>query len=772
MTGVMATRDIRPDSCDRRRLRISIQGAVQGVGFRPYVFQLAARFQLCGWVKNSSTGVQIEVEGPHLEPFLLALERERPPHSFIQSLEYTFQDARGEVDFKILESDAQENATALVLPDIATCPDCLRDIFDPQNRRYLYPFTNCTHCGPRFSIMHALPYDRHNTSMKDFDMCAACREEYENPRDRRFHAQPNACPACGPQLSIQPASADGGSPLDQAVERIRNGEILALKGLGGFQLIVDARNQSAVLKLRQRKLREGKPFALMAPCLDAIKALCTVSPLEERLLLASESPIVLLSRKPGTTHIAAAVAPGNPYLGIMLPYTPLHHLLMRQLGFPVVATSGNLADETLCIDEAEAFAKLDGIADAFLVHNRTIARHADDSIVRFINNREMVLRRARGYAPLPVTYRNIEKPVLAVGAHLKNTVAFAGRNTIFVSQHIGDMDSRETLDTFKKTIADGLRLFSLRPETVACDLHPHFNSSRYAQDCGLPVVQVQHHHAHILACMAENDLDGPALGIAWDGMGYGLDGTLWGGEFFKVAGGQQLPLQRLAHFCPFPLPGGERAIREPRRSAIGLLHTLYGKDIFSMQDLEPLNSFSANEQGILESMLEKNINCPRTSSAGRLFDAVASLIGLRQQSTFEGQAAMDLEFIVDDKEATAAYPFTILYNQNTPWEVNWKPMIQVLIGDRKSGVSEKAIAAKFHNTLAEIICSVAQSSGETRVVLSGGCFQNRPLVERTVLRLEQEGFRPCWHQRIPPNDGGIALGQAAYASWFNTERKS
>jgi hydrogenase maturation protein HypF len=816
----------------RTRLKLTVRGAVQGVGFRPFVFRLATELGLAGWVNNSPQGVFIEAEGPRaeLEKFLLRLETEKPPRSFIQSLEASWLDATGYTAFEIRPSETGGNKTALVLPDIATCPDCLREIFDPKNRRHRYPFTNCTNCGPRFSIIESLPYDRANTSMKKFTMCPQCQDEYNEPHSRRFHAQPNACAVCGPRLELwegsrvcenaeSPRSHECGyGALLAAAQAIREGKIVAVKGLGGFHLMVNARNDKTVQLLRERKQREEKPFALMFPSLENIKSECEVSPLEERLLRSPEAPIVLLRRihlitptdeKPqrmktsklksvGTFHpLADSVAPGNPYLGVMLPYTPLHHLLMAELGFPVVATSGNLSDEPICTDEREALQRLGGIADVFLVHNRPIVRHVDDSIVRVMLDRELVLRRARGYAPLPITLNPQPstlnpQPILAVGAHLKNAVALSVGNQVFISQHIGDLETEQAHSAFRRVIADFEKLYEAKPQIIAADLHPDYLSTKFAlerrpparhesenasdqravPEAGAPIVmQVQHHIAHVLSCMAENEIAPPVLGVSWDGTGYGLDGTIWGGEFLLVTDEN---IERIAHLRPFRLPGGDKAVKEPRRTALGLLHEISGDKVFeqkvrregtldgSRAGCAPLAAFSSAELGTLRTMLAKKLNSPVTTSMGRLFDAVASLINLRQQIRFEGQAAMELEFALDGIETEDHYNLSLVTRHPSP-ELDWSPMIAAILVDVQQGVSVGIISAKFHNALVESIVAVAKRAGQNRVVLSGGCFQNRYLTERAVRRLQAEGFRPYWHQRVPPNDGGIALGQVVAA---------
>ena len=523
----------------RQRLHGVIRGAVQGVGFRPFVYRLATGLGLTGWVLNSSQGVFLEVEGPqpHLEEFMLRLSREAPPRAWIQSAEFSWRDAIGSTSFEIRSSDDAGPKTALVLPDCAPCPDCLQEVLDPVNRRYRYPFTNCTNCGPRFTILDRLPYDRPNTTMRHFTMCPACQREYDDPRDRRFHAQPNACPVCGPRLALWTPDgatlASDDAALRLTVEALRAGRIVAVKGIGGFHLMVDAGNANAVRLLRQRKAREEKPFAVMCPSLESIRALCSVMPMEERLLTSPEAPIVLLTRRTETSSaICQEVAPGNPALGIMLPSSPLHHLLLHDAGIPLVATSGNRSDEPLCTDEHEALTRLAGIADLFLVHDRPIARHVDDSIVRLMAGRELVLRRARGYAPLPVMLDAPVEDMLAVGAHLKSTIALSRGNAVFVSQHLGDLETPEAFAAFRREVDRLQDLFAGNPVAVVSDLHPDYLSSSYARSRKEPLITVQHHVAHVAACMAENGVAAPALGVAWDGTGLGTDGTIWGGEWF------------------------------------------------------------------------------------------------------------------------------------------------------------------------------------------------------------------------------------------------
>ncbi len=758
------------------RLKIALRGAVQGLGFRPFVYHLAKQLGLAGWVNNSSQGVFIEAEGSRadLEQFLLRLHTKKPPHSFIQNLESWWLDATGCAGFEIRPSETGGGKTAIIMPDLATCSECLQDIYNPRNRRHLYPFTNCTNCGPRFSIVESLPYDRANTSMKRFAMCPECEREYHDPENRRFHAQPNACPKCGPHLELWDASGavlcTHHEALLQAAETVRGGKILALKGIGGFQLLVDARNENAVRRLRERKQREEKPLALMYPSLEDVRSDCRVEQVEARLLASSESPIVLLRR---LTPLSPSVAPDNPNLGVMLPYSPLHHLLMFELKFPVVATSGNLSDEPICIDEREALQRLINIADVFLVHDRPIVRHVDDSVVRVMLGREQVLRRARGYAPLPIRLttgrpapsRYTAPPVLAVGGHLKNTVALAVGPQVFVSQHIGDLETTQAYEAFFRVIGDFERLYEAEPRWIASDGHPDYLSTRFARDLvastpGLRGISVQHHIAHVLACAAENELAPPVLGVSWDGTGDGLDGTVWGGEFILVT---ETACRRVAHFRQFLLPGGEQAVKEPRRTALGLLYEMFGEGARAADVLLPLKSFAGAELADLLRILKGRVNSPLTSSVGRLFDAVAALLGLRQFGRFEGQAAMELEFAIDGVETDEAYSFEMDCKEPAGGEpmlvVDWGSMVEGVLADLKRELPVGLISAKFHNTLAEVIVTVAKRSGQPQVALSGGCFQNRYLTERAVARLEQEGFRPYWHQRIPPNDGGIALRQ-------------
>jgi hydrogenase maturation protein HypF len=756
------------------RLRIEVQGAVQGVGFRPFVFRLASELGLSGWVLNGTSGVVAEVEGTGqaLESFSRRIRDEAPPRARIRSASTTFLPLAGFTGFEIRYSELEGQKTVLVLPDLATCPECLSDVLDPSNRRAAYPFANCTNCGPRFTIVRALPYDRPNTTMAGFPLCAECRAEYEDPRDRRFHAQPNACPACGPTAALwdrdgTPLSS-GREAVDAAARGLIGGAIVAVKGIGGFHLLCDARNAEAVDRLRERKGRLRKPFALMVRDLPMAREVCCVPDEALPFLSSPEAPIVLMERSQGS-GVADSVAPGSPNLGVMLPSNPLHHLLLRKATFPVVATSGNRSEEPICTDEREVVVRLGSMADLFLVHDRPIERSADDSIVRMIRKEARVLRRSRGYAPLPVFAGRELPKVLAVGAHLKSTVALSVGREVFLSQHIGDLESPEAMAAFERVIADFRRLWEATPVAVAHDLHPGYLSTKWARETGIPLIGVQHHHAHLAACLAENQAPGETLGVTWDGTGYGTDRTVWGGEFLV---GSAAGFTRAASLRPFRLPGGEAAVREPRRSGLALLWELFGRDAFGTSTAAPATAFSDAEKGILSSMLERGINTPVTTSAGRLFDGVAALLGLCQRSSFEGEAAMALEAAAASagKRSTGsadAYPLPLTENRfsaGAPLVLDWGVTVEALLEDLGRKVPVSTIASRFHGSLAAGIAEVAGRIGQKRVALTGGCFQNRVLTERTADLLEARGFEVLLHREVPPGDGGISLGQIAVAA--------
>ena len=705
---------------------------------------------------NSSTGVFVEVEGGtrQLDEFLRRLQEEKPRGSFIASMDVTELEPVGYRTFTILPSDGSAPKTAILLPDLATCPQCASEVTDRANRRAGYAFTNCTYCGPRFTIIRDIPYDRPNTTMSGFRMCPECREEYENPGDRRFHAQPNACPRCGPSLVLVDAhgAEQGSDHISRSAELLRSGQILALKGIGGYQLLVDARNPEAVRRLRQRKQREEKPLAVLFADLEAVREYCEVNSVEQAALLSSAAPIVLL-KPDGGARLAPEVAMSSPYIGAMVAYSPLHHLLTRACGFPLVATSGNLSNEPIATENGEAHQRLGNIADVFLEHNRPIARPCDDSVTRVQGHRVSILRRARGYAPLPVLLEKEAPKVLATGAHLKNTVAIAIGRQVFLSQHVGDLETMEALDAFRRAIEDLSKLYRYSPELVACDLHPDYLSTQHAESMGLPVVHVQHHHAHVAACAAENGVRGQYLGVAWDGTGLGTDGTIWGGEFFLV---DEDRFRRVAHLRPFRLPGGEKAIRECRRVAFGLLRDA------SCARAETFSGIDPGQSGVIAAMIDRGINSPISTSAGRLFDAVAAITGVATENRFEGQAPMLLEASIGRSTDSSVYPAPI--EDGEPMLLDWRPAVVAVTDDVARGVATSDIARRFHNTLACWILETARRVGCTKVVLSGGVFQNAYLTELTVRLLTEAGFQCYTHQQVPPNDGGIALGQVVLAA--------
>ena len=754
-------------------INIKICGAVQGVGFRPFIYKLANELRLKGYVRNNSLGVNIEAEGERndIENFLIRINSDKPRLSFITSLEYSFHDKVGFDKFTIQTSSKSKETSAIIMPDIAVCPDCLREMNDPANRRFQYPFINCTNCGPRFTIIEALPYDRKNTTMKSFEMCDACHNEYENPSDRRYHAQPIACPDCGPHLELCNEKGDVLSnrktALEDACRAIIEGKIVALKGIGGFQLLADAGNTTTVQRLRNRKKREEKPFALMFPDFKSVKDTCEVNRLEDNLLNSPESPIVLLKKKKySIVKISDNIAPDNPNIGAMLPYSPLHHLLMQKLQIPIVATSGNLAEEPICTDEKDALERLAGIADFFLTHNRPIARHMDDSIVRVVHNRKSIIRRARGFAPLPIT---IDKPedtknicIMALGADLKNTVAFSKGNNIFISQHIGDLSTKQSNNAFEEIITDFKKLYNIEPKLLIADSHPDYHSTQFATKSKYEKKFVQHHVAHVLSCRVENKVEGEALGIAWDGTGYGLDGTIWGGEFFIC---NNSSIKHVAQMRQFPLPGGDVAVKEPRRSALGILYEIYGKKIFNMEseiNRMILNVFEDKELTLLKQMLINKVNTTPTSSVGRLFDAVASILKLKQKSCFEGQAAMALEFASDTDEK-GYYDFSLI--DSKPVRIDWENTIIEIINDFTKNIPLGVIGARFHNTLANMILSIVDNFSQRKILLSGGCFQNAILTGKIIDALEKKGCTVYTHQLVPTNDGGISLGQVVSDSF-------
>jgi hydrogenase maturation protein HypF len=750
------------------RLAITVQGVVQGVGFRPFVHAAATARGLKGWVRNRADGVRIEVQGPAptVEDFRRVLEREAPPVARLTRMDVEQQPPQHEEDFRILDSDPGAPPRPSIPADLATCPECLEEVASPGERRFRYPFTNCTRCGPRWTLIESLPYDRVRTSMRRFALCPDCEAEYRDTRDRRFHAQPMACPACGPSMRLlTPEGTQLGQAepaLRAAVERVLSGEVLALQGLGGFQLLVDATSPEAVARLRQRKHRPEKPFAVMFASLEALRTACMPTAEEEAMLTSPAAPIVLVRKSlpDGVgTRIAEAVAPANPWLGALLPYTPLHRLLLELAGRPLVCTSGNLSDEPLCIDPAEALERLHEVADLFLVHDRPIVRPVDDSVARMGPDGPLVLRRARGYAPLPLPLGTGTPCLLALGGQQKATVALTAGDQAVVSQHLGDLGSVEGSRLLERTVEDLLRLLEARPVAITCDLHPDYASTklgeRLAASWRLPLLRVQHHHAHIAAVLAEHGLAGPVLGLAWDGAGLGTDGTLWGGEALVVEGAR---FHRVAHLRPFRLPGGERALREPRRAALGLLHALDGP--VGTEHLR--GAFTPREAEVLATMLERSLHSPLTTSMGRLFDAAAALSGVHARAGFEGQAAMALEFAAGEEDAREPYPLPL--RDGEPAVADWEPLIRALLEDRERGAPASLMASRFHAALARLAESIALRVGLPRVVLSGGCFQNLRLLRDTVTRLRARGFEVWTPRQYPLNDGGLSLGQLFVAA--------
>ncbi len=747
------------------RLQIRLKGLLQGIGFRPFVYRLAHTHQQGGWVANDQQHVIIEIEGDsqRQQAFLAQLTEQLPACGHISSVDITAIPVLNEHNFQLktsLNNDPEKSA--FICPDIAVCASCVAEMFDAHNRRYLHPFISCCHCGPRYSLIQRLPYDRCHTSLAAFPLCPRCLSEYQNPADRRFHAQTIACPDCGPQLSLHDANgqliAQRHSALELAITHLQNGKIVAVKSIGGFQLLADAHQQATVLTLRQRKHRPSKPFALMVASLASAKNLCNLSPLEEQLLQSAAAPIVLADAKPHRT-LAAAIAPQQTLLGLMLAYTPLHHLLLQTLGNPLLATSGNLHDEPLCIDNRQAFHKLAGIADFFLCHDRPILRTLDDSIVRVIANKATVLRRARGYVPTPIRLTKPVLPTLAVGGQMKNTIALAQQQHVILSQHLGDLSALETQHNFLHTINDLQTLYACRPQQIMTDLHPDYVSTQTAQHWSQPTRSVQHHYAHSLSCMAEHQLTPPVIGVAWDGTGLGTDRQLWGGEFFMI---QADHWQRCASLRPFPLVGGLQAIKEPRRAALGLLYACLGNELFSPAYTQLHTVFSTNEYNLLKNMLKKSIHCPMTSSIGRLFDAVASLLNLRHVNDYEGQAAMALEQVTmnDANLLSASYCFTL--NANDLLHLDWQPVVMAILTDLAQ-LTPAQIAVKFHyalaNALLAVIAHIMPQGADLPVVLSGGCFQNAYLVQAIERGNLRTRYRLFYQQQVPPNDGGIALGQ-------------
>lgn len=802
------------------RRRLLIRGLVQGVGFRPTIFRLARQFQLSGWASNTSAGLVVELQGDAtaLDQMISQIERAPPDQAVITELTVVQISPSDERGFHILADDKTTPGTTRIMVDLAPCPACTDDIRNPQNRRYQYPFTHCTQCGPRFSLVTALPYHRANTTLAPFALCQRCQDEFNDPGNRRFQAELIACPDCGPQLGFylppQTKAADkqsqGNQALAETAKAIAAGQIIAIKGVGGFQLVCDARNGDAVTRLRARKHRPGKPFAVMYPSLEALRRDCLLSAEEEKLLLCPQRPIVLVTAKPGLGNgLGNGIAPGNPNLGVMLPSSPLHQLLLDCLQHPIVATSGNMSGDSLCYRNEEALARLGNIADGFLMHNREIARPLDDSVLRIMAAKPVFLRRARGFAPTPIPLTTIPlttmplttmappqgltpPTILAVGGQQKNTIAINKGHDAFISPHIGDLENLSTQQAFQQAVSDSALFNGEEAAIIAHDLHPGYLSTEMAQQMAhnenpslagqaatvgaqacrslprkrtsTPAVAIQHHIGHFFSVMAEHQHRGPALGFCWDGSGMGSDGTLWGGETFTWDG--NTAVARIASLCPFPLPGGSQAIREPRRQALGLLYSLNGKDGVAQPQIAGL--FSAEEQQNLLAMLANNLNCPQCSSIGRLFDAIAALLGLVAIQSFEGEAAMALEFCAQTSDTREAFAIDLIAptagdTGAEPARIDVKPLITGLLAALQAGEQKSTLARMFHNSLVAIMVNIAHRAGLRDIFLSGGVFQNKQLVESAISQLEHKGFKVLIHRQVPPNDGGLALGQLYYS---------
>jgi len=807
----------------RMRWKIDVGGTVQGIGFRPFVYKEALRCSLTGYVWNHSNGVTIEAEGDitNLEQFAKTVEESPPPFAEIHTFSKSNIETQDDTEFKIIQSENLGKAGTLISADIATCADCLNDIQDPDNRRYGYPFTNCTNCGPRYTIIEGVPYDRPKTAMKGFEMCPECLKEYTDPLDRRYHAQPNCCPACGPKLSlitIDPSNShrhcesegrsnlqqelvDGGlrrsslsrndDRVSETIDLLSEEKIVAIKGLGGFHLACDALNEKAVCKLRERKMRDEKPFALMMPDVETVRHYCEMSDEEEAILSSPQRPIVILRKRDegrGTRNegrsIAESVAPNNCYLGVMLPYTPLHHLLFKTEELKhrgteaLVMTSANLTDEPICYENVDAQQRLKDVADAFLIHNRDIYIRTDDSITRVMNGRPMMLRRARGYTPQPILleprHRGTKAQILAVGPELKNTICLLKENKAFLSQHIGDLENTKSYDSFEKSITHIEELFDIKPTVIAHDLHPNYFSTEWALNCSTEELKncrtmaIQHHHAHIASCMAENRIDGPVIGIALDGTGYGTDGAIWGGEFL-VANFDRF--ERVGQFEYRPLPGGDAAIKHPWQTALSYISVSVPQcsSASVVKDLIPaFRNMDDDKIDLVLTMIDKKINSPLTSSCGRLFDAVAAIIGLKKDVSFEGQAAMELEMLAARAKDSPVEPYSYSIDNNDYITISYKDTIKGILEDLKGGKEAPEIAWRFHQTLIQALTEatilIRQRTQIEKAALSGGCFQNILLTENLKKSLEAAGFTVYTHSLVPPNDGGLSLGQVVIAN--------
>jgi hydrogenase maturation protein HypF len=750
-----------------QRLRVVVRGQVQGVGFRPFLHRQATRLGLSGWVRNEADAVALEAEGAPaaLETLLTAVRETPPPAAQVAGVETVTIPPLGETGFSVCASAASA-APALRLPlDRATCADCLAELFDPANRRFGHAFIACTACGPRYSMIESLPYERARTAMRHFPICAACAAEYSDPGNRRFHAEPIACPECGPRLALwSPTGASLSADSEAIAETgriLRGGGIVAAKGIGGFHLLADARDERAVQRLRAGKRREGKPFAVMMADLEALDAHCAVSSAEAAALTGPAAPIVLL-RQRGRT-LAPSVTMESARLGAMLPYSPIHHLLMRELGFPLVATSGNIAEEPILIEDLPALRRLGHVADAFLVHDRPILRPLDDSVLHVVAGEPQLLRRARGFAPLTVPVAGMADGILGYGAQQKGSIALSVAGHVVLGQHLGEQETPEAHALHRRATADLAGLLGVTPRVAVRDAHPDYGPSRAAERSGLRVAPVQHHLAHAVACLAEHGLEPPALAIAWDGTGLGTDGTIWGGEALLL---ERTDWRRAAWLLPFRLPGGDAAAREPRRAAIGMLHAVFGEEALAMDDLAPVAAFTTGERRVLAAMLARGTNAPPASSVGRLFDGVAALLGLQQRTRYEGEAAMALEALATQAARQPAYAMPIMpADDGAGCVLDWRPALRAIILDRRQGRAPAEMAAAFHEGLAAAAAALARRFDAACVALTGGCFQNAFLTEACLAALRADGRNVLWHRAVPPNDAGVALGQVVWAAW-------
>lgn len=759
---------VEPDSAPGvKGLKIQIKGIVQGVGFRPFIYNLALARDLKGFVTNTSDGVHIEVEGPaeSLHDFQQAIPNEKPPLAQITSIDAVEQPPQSYSDFTIRKSQAQDQRATLISPDVCVCDDCQRELFDPKDRRFGYPFINCTNCGPRYTIIMDIPYDRPFTAMKGFQMCGPCEAEYNDPTNRRFHAQPNACWDCGPIVRLWDKAGrevPTKEPIKEVQALLKQGRIVAVKGLGGFHLAVDATNNDAVTRLRQRKHREEKPLAVMALNIDHIRKFALIGEAEESLLTSIQRPAVLLEKKPNP-YLAEQVSPRNRNYGVMLPYTPLHYMMLQDEDLlALVMTSGNISEEPIAIDNEEAFERLGGIADYFLNHNRDIYLRSDDSVLRVVGGVPRHIRRSRGYVPIPIFLDRSLEPILACGAEWKNTICLTRGKEAFLSQHIGDLENLETLNFFEMTIRHLKRILEIEPKIIAYDLHPDYLSTQYAlKQTSMIQIGIQHHHAHIVKGMAEQGLAGPVIGIALDGTGYGTDGQIWGGEVLVA---EDYQFERVGHFAYVPMPGGAAAIKKPWRMAVSSLYEAFGADFLKM-DLPFLKGIPAEKVKVLLQMIENRVNAPMTSSCGRLFDSVAAIAGVRNDVAYEGQAAVELEAAAEE-DMERIYPFEIQEEDGVE-QFLIEPIIRSVVDDVQAGKSAGLISATFHNTLVALFLEVCQRLRASRklkqVVLGGGCFQNARLLVQLTETLESQGFEVYTQSKVPTNDGGIALGQAVAA---------